>query len=249
MRLQNKVAIITGAGSGIGKGIAERFAKEGAKVIVAEFDEASGQATTAQIKQSGGVAEFVKVDVSKLADCQNMVKAAVEKFGRLDIIVNNAGIIKYGPVEQMPEADLDAILAVDLKGVFFGSQAAIPELRKSGSGRIINTASIAAFQAFATLGAYCAAKGGVVALTKVLAVELAKDKIRVNSICPGAIQTGMTKQMESDPELMKQTLAQIPVGRIGQPADIAAAAVWLASDEADYVTGQAIIIDGGWTAQ
>lgn len=247
MRLKDKVAIVTGAGAGIGRGIAQMFATEGAKVVIAELDETGGQDTVRAIIENGGEAEFVKTDVSKFADCQAMVQKAVERFGKLDIIVNNAGIIKYGKIEVTSEEDLDAVINVDLKGVFFGAKVAIPELKKSGSGRIINIASVAALQGFAELGAYCAAKGGVVALTRVLALELAKDKIRANAICPGGIESNMSKGMESDPKQMEGFLANVPVGRIGKPADIAAAAVWLASDETDYVTGQEIVVDGGWT--
>ena len=252
MRLKGRVAIITGAGSGIGRTSALLFAREGAKVIVADYMAESGEETVKLIKEAGGEATFVKVDVSKAADTQRMVKTAIDSYGKLDILDNNAGIEgPSAPTEDLPEEDWDRVLSVNLKGVFLGSKYAIPEMLKRGGGVIINTASVAGLVAFINMPAYCASKGGVVLLTKAMALEYAAKNIRVNCICPGAVRTPMFErfkigQVEEAERLFCQGR---PIGRCGLAEDVANAALYLASEESSFVTGIALVIDGGWTAQ
>jgi len=249
MRLENKVAIVTGAGSGIGRGIALAFAREGAKQVIADWSEEGGQETLEQVRQAGGEAVFIKTDVSKSADVDKMVKTCLNQFGRIDILVNNAGIVKFGAIHETSEEDWDAVLDVNLKSVFLTSRKSIPEMLKQGGGKIINVASIAGLVGFDQVGPYCASKGGIIALTREMALEYGKNKINVNCIAPGIIETAMTKDMLSD-DAQKQGLAsQIPYPRFGQPEDIAQAAVYLASNESDFVTGHTLVVDGGWIAR
>lgn len=249
MRLQNKIAIITGAGSGIGQGIALAFVKEGAKVVVADWSEEGGKETVEQIKKENGEAIFIKTDVSKTADIEQMVKTCLDKFGRVDILVNNAGIYRTYNLHEMSEEDWDKTINVNLKSVFLGSKRVIPEMLKQGKGKIVNTASIAGLVGFAQSGAYCASKGGVIALTKEMALEYAPKKINVNCICPGVIKTAMTKDMIADPATKQFLESSTPYPRLGEPEDIAMAAVYLASDESDFVNGHALVVDGGWIAK
>lgn len=249
MRLENKVAIITGAGSGIGAASAKLFAKEGAKVVVADLAEENGQKVVREIETAGGDAIFVKTDVSKVADIDAMVLKCVETFGKLDIIFNNAGVVSMGKIEETSEEDWCKVLAVDLKGVFFGCKRAIPEMEKQGRGKIISTASIAGLVGFSGTAAYCAAKGGVVNLTREMALECASKKINVNAIAPGIIETAMTKDILADPKQKEGMLAATPYPRLGLPTDVAYAALYLASDESDFITGHTIVVDGGWTAK
>ena len=249
MRLQNKTAIITGAGSGIGRAIALTFAKEGAKVVVADWSEEGGKETMEHIRKINGEAVFVKTDVSKTADIDKMVKTCLDKFGRVDILVNNAGIVKFGPLHETPEEDWDAVLNINLKSVFLGSKKVIPEMLKQGQGKIINTTSIAGLVGFENVGPYCASKGGIIALTREMALEYAKNKINVNCIAPGVIKTAMTKDMLADQATKAAFEAQTPYPRLGEPEDIAMAALYLASGESDFVTGQVLVVDGGWTVR
>ncbi|MFH0969070.1 MAG: SDR family oxidoreductase [Patescibacteria group bacterium] len=249
MRLQNKIAIITGAGSGIGRGIALAFIKEGARIVVADWSEEGGKKTVEQIKKAGGEAVFVKTDVSKATDIEQMVKTCLDKFGRVDILINNAGIVKFGALHETPEEDWDVVLNVNLKSVFLASKKVIPEMLKQSKGKIVNIASIAGLVGFAQSGAYCASKGGIIALTKEMALEYAPKKINVNCIAPGVIKTAMTKDMIADPAQKQFFESSTPYPRLGEPEDIAMAVVYLASDESDFVNGEVLVVDGGWIAK
>ncbi|MDP2708747.1 MAG: 3-oxoacyl-ACP reductase family protein [bacterium] len=249
MRLSNKVAIITGAGSGIGRASALAFAREGAKILVADWGEEGGTETAELIKRQGGEAIFVKADVSSAADADNLAKQCLAAFGRVDILFNNAGIVKMGALAETSEADWDQVINVNLKGMFLCSKAVIPAMLKQGKGKIVNTASIAGLVGFDQLGPYCASKGGIIALTRELALEYAPKKINVNCVAPGVIKTAMTKDMLDDPAVAQGFAANTPYPRLGEPEDIALAAVYLASDESDFVTGQVLTVDGGWTVK
>lgn len=246
MRLQNKTAIITGAGSGIGRGIALAFVKEGAKVVVADWSEEGGKETVAQINKKSGDAIFVKTDVSKANDIAQLVKTCLDKFGQVDILVNNAGIYKACNLHEMSEEDWDKTINVNLKSVFLVSKEVIPEMLKQGKGKIVNIASIAGLVGFAQSGAYCASKGGIIALTREMALEYAPKKINVNCICPGVIKTAMTKDMIADPISRQFLESSTPYPRLGEPEDIALAVMYLASDESDFVSGEILVVDGGW---
>ena len=248
-RLKDKVAIITGAGSGIGRAIAQHFAVEGAKVVVADYNEATAKETVAIISQAGGQAIISQTDISKTEQVQAMIKLAVDKFGGLDIIVNNAGVAPMGDVSSTTDEIWQKTIDVDLKGVFLGIRASVPEMEKRGKGKIINIASIAGLIGFQGITAYCAAKGGVVNLTKEAALDLAPKKINVNAIAPGVIKTAMTTDILKDEKTAQTMLVKTPIGRLGEPEDIAWAAVYLASDESDFVTGHILVVDGGWIAQ
>lgn len=249
MRLQNKIAIITGAGSGIGRGIALSFVKEGAMVVVADWSEEGAQETVKLIAEEGGEAVFVKTDVSKKADIQQMVKTCLDRFGRVDILVNNAGVYKSGSLHEISEEDWDAVLDINLKSVFLGSATVIPEMLKLGKGKIISIASIAGLVGFDKGGPYCASKGGIIALTREMALEYAPQKINVNCIAPGVIKTAMTKDMLADPTTQQFLTSSAPYPRVGVPGDIAMAAVYLAADESDFVNGEVLVVDGGWVAK
>ncbi|MFH0955832.1 MAG: SDR family NAD(P)-dependent oxidoreductase [Candidatus Falkowbacteria bacterium] len=246
MRLKNKIAIITGAGSGIGRGAALAFAREGAKVVVADWVEETGQETVKLIKKQGGEAMFVKVDVSNSSNVENMIKQCLAEYDKVDILFNNAGIVKMGALHETAEADWDQVINVNLKGVFLCSKAVIPQMLKQGKGKIVNTASIAGLVGFDQIGPYCASKGGIIALTREMAVEYGPKKINVNCIAPGVIKTAMTKDMLNDPATAKGFATSTPYPRLGEPEDIAMAAVYLASDESDFVTGEVLVVDGGW---
>jgi len=244
MTLNNKAAIVTGAGQGIGKGIALALAKEGCKVTASDINENNAKTTAAEIAKAGGKSLAVRCDVSKKKEVDNLVTKALAEFGKLDILVNNAGIFPFKPFLEMAEADWDKVLDVNLKSIFLCSQAAAKAM--PGGGKIVCISSIASFVGFEGLTHYCASKGGINALVRAMALELAPKKINVNAVAPGAIDTPGA-QAAFNEKAAKQTIAAIPWGRMGQPQDIASAVVFLASDQADYITGQTIIVDGGWT--
>lgn len=246
MKLQNKVAIITGAGSGIGKSTALIFAKEGAKVVVANRREDKGQNTVDEIKKQGGEAMFIKTDVSNWDDVSNMVERVVQSYGEIDILVNNAGVLRMGPLTEVNEDDWNYVLNINLKGVFYTMKKIIPLMIKQGKGKIINIASIAGLVGFEQIGPYCASKGGVIALTREAALEYAKNKININCIAPGVIRTEMTGMLE-DEQTNSYYRLQTPYPRLGEGEDIGYAALYLASDESDFMTGQVMVVDGGWT--
>jgi len=245
-RLEDKVALITGAASGIGRESAVLFAKEGAKVIVADYAAAEGKETVKLIEDAGGTAIFAEVDVSKKSDIDRMIGAAVDAFGRLDILFNNVGMQGSSRVciADLAEEEWDKVMDVNLKSVFRASKLAIPIMLKQGGGVIINTASAQGMGATVTIGPYCTSKAAVIMLTKVLAAEYGRSNIRVNCICPGVIETPMSKGFV--PFLKTETLA---AGRPGQPGEIAYTALFLASDESSYIHGASIPVDGGWTAE
>jgi NAD(P)-dependent dehydrogenase (short-subunit alcohol dehydrogenase family) len=252
MKLKDKVAIITGAGSGIGQATALLFAQEGAKVVVADIVDQAGQETIDQISDTGGEAIFVKTDVSKGADIEAMVQTAVGLFGGLDILFNNAGLTIPAMVTETDEETWDRTIDVNLKGVMLGCKYAIPAMIRRGSGSIINTASMLGLVASPKQAPYCAAKGGVVLLTKQIAIDYARNNIRVNCICPSEVNTPMHRHFiatSPDPEATKQRLLErIPLHRVAEPAEIATTALFLACDDSSYITGVALPVDGGLTA-
>lgn len=251
MRLKDKVTLITGAGSGIGRETALLFAAEGARVVVADINDAAGEETVALIREQDGEAIYAHADVSQAADCEKMVRAAEEQYGQLDVLFNNAGIMHSADDDAVntTEEVWDLTLAINLKGVFLGCKYGIPALRRAGGGSIINTASFVALVGAATPQlAYTASKGGVLALTRELAVVHAREKIRVNALCPGPLHTELLMKFLDTAEKKQRRLVHIPMGRFGLAREMAYAALYLASDESSYVTGSEFMVDGGITA-
>lgn len=250
--LTGKVALITGARRGIGKGIAQALAEAGADVVISDIDLEESQKTAREISQATGRKTLaIKCDVTKKDEVENLARQTVEKFGRLDILVNNAGIYQPKPFLELSEEEWDRTLDINLKGEFLCAQAAAREMVKNKWGRIINIASIASGQTGVGVQLathYCASKGGITAMTEALALELGPLGIRVNAVGPGLVETAMTEGWDQDEAVKQGVLARIPVGRPGQPKDIAAVVVFLSSDEADYVNGATIFVDGGWLA-
>lgn len=246
MDLKNKVAIITGSRRGIGKAIALAFAKAGANVVVSDINLDDCNKVVEKIKAIGKKGLAVKADVSNPEDVSKMINLTTEKFGKVNILVNNAGIYMQKSLTDVTEQDFDRILDINLKGVFLCSKAAVPEMIKQGKGKIINITSIAGQVGFANSSAYCASKGAIINITRELALELAQYKINVNAIGPGVIETDMTKDLLEDKAIKETLLANIPLNRIGEPEDIANAALFLASDNSDYITGITLFVDGGW---
>lgn len=250
-RLDHKVAVITGGASGIGAAAVKRFCAEGAAVVIADLNEAGGGALAKEIGAGGGRAMFQRVDVSVEADVQAAMQRAVSAYGRLDTVFNNAGLGgAIGPLEETSVEDWDRTQAILLRGVFLGIKHAIPHLRAAGGGSIISTASVAGLRGGAGPHSYSAAKAGVVNLTRTAALELGKDHIRVNCICPGGIVTPLlTSRFPGGSEALAPLMSVLqPIPRPGYPEDIAAMALFLASDEASFVTGAAMAVDGGFTA-
>lgn len=248
MRLKDKVAIVTGSGQGIGRGIALALAREGAKIAVSDVTDMIYDVAK-EVTSLGSEALTLKADVSSSTQTEEMVKRTVEKFGRLDILVNNAGIYPFKPLLEMTEADWDKVLNINLKGVFNCTKAAASQMVNQKSGKIVNIASIAGVVVgFTSLTHYSASKGGIMGFTRSSALELAPYGINVNAIAPGSIETPGTK-MDMNAESTKQFLQMIPLKRIGQPEDIANAVLFLVSEESSYITGQCIVIDGGYTIQ
>jgi glucose 1-dehydrogenase len=250
-RLQDKVALVTGAGQGLGRAIAVRLAREGASVVVDYVgNPAPAQDVVQEIEASGTAGHAVAVadDVSHVENAQNMVSAAVERFGRLDILVNNAGVEKNVPFWDVTEADYDFVLNVNVKGVFFGIQAFVRQLQAAGQGgKVINISSVHEELPFPHFASYCASKGAVKMLTRTLSVELAPLGITINSIAPGAFETPINTALLQDKEKLAAVLHNIPLRRMGRPDEVAGLAAFLASSEADYITGATYVIDGGLT--
>jgi meso-butanediol dehydrogenase/(S,S)-butanediol dehydrogenase/diacetyl reductase len=246
MRLSGKVAIITGGGSGIGKAIAVAFVREGAKVVIAGRDSKKLERAAAEI---GGGCLAVSADVSNASGVQKLVSAAVEKFKRINILVNNAAVLLPGTAESISEEDFDQTFNINVRGLWLMSRAVLPQMRASGGGSIVNIASVLSLVGARNRVAYAASKGAVMAMTKAMALDHALENIRVNCIAPGIVATEMVARFSTDENARKQRVALHPMGRFGQPAEVASAAVFLASDESGWTTGSVLTVDGGYSAQ
>ncbi len=250
-RLDGKVALITGAGNGMGQVASVLFAHEGARIVVADFSEAGGAETVAAVEAAGGEAAFVKVDVANPDQVSAMIDFAMARFGALNVLYNNAGIFPAddGGVTETPEPTWDRVMEVNLKGVWLGCKYGIPAMLASGGGSIVNVASFVALMGAATAQiAYTASKGGVLAMTREIAVEYGRQNIRANSLCPGPVSTPMLEELMSDPARKARRLVHIPMGRLGQAEELAKAALFLASDDSSFMTGAQLVVDGGITA-
>jgi NAD(P)-dependent dehydrogenase (short-subunit alcohol dehydrogenase family) len=245
------VALVSGAASGIGRATALRFAEEGASVVAADIDVEGGEETVSQIASANGEATFIKTDVTDENDLAAAVETAVDTYGSLDFAFNNAGIEgDQVSFSEQDNANWNQVININLNGVFFAMREEIPAMLESGGGAIVNTSSIAGILGFPNLSPYVASKHGVVGLTKSAAVEFSSDGLRVNAVLPGVIDTPMVARSgEQDPESTEQTIAAIPARRLGQPEEIASAVVWLCSEDASYVTGQPLPVDGGFSVQ
>ncbi|HIN04811.1 MAG TPA: SDR family oxidoreductase [Dehalococcoidia bacterium] len=250
MRLENKVALISGGARGMGAAEARMFAREGAKVVIGDLLEAEGRQVEAEINELGGECVFVHLDVTQEAEWQLAVETAVARFGKLDILVNNAGIALRGVLEDTSSEDWDRVMAVNAKGVFLGTKAAIPEMRKAGGGSIVNISSMSGLVGQSYIQpVYNASKGAVRIFTKSAAIQYAKEGIRVNSVHPGPIDTPMAGERLTNAELQRQADERSPMGRTAHPDEVAYGVLFLASDEASFMTGSELVIDGGATAE
>jgi NAD(P)-dependent dehydrogenase (short-subunit alcohol dehydrogenase family) len=247
--LVGKVALVTGAGSGIGRAAAQKFAQEGAKVIVADIAEDGGNETVHVIREAGGEATFIKADVSQAKEVEALISRTVDIYGRLDCALNNAGIDgSYAPIADYSEADFDRVIGINLKGVWLCMKYEVRQMLKQGGGAIVNTSSVSGLIGYPGITAYTASKHAVAGLTKTVALEYATAGIRVNAVCPGVIETPITERIARDPQVKAELLARQPVHRFGTPQEVANAIVWLCSDEASFMTGVPMPVDGGWVA-
>jgi 3(or 17)beta-hydroxysteroid dehydrogenase len=251
-RVKGKVAIITGGAGGLGKAQAVLLAQEGAKVVVTDLDEAHGQGVAEEIKGNGGEALFIRHDVSSEAQWKSVIKETLKKFSKLDILVNNAGVIIFKNIQETSLDEWRWVMSINLDGVFLGTKYAMEAMKKSGGGSIINISSAAGIIGTLDTSAYHASKGGVRIFTKAAALECSKAgydyNIRVNSVHPGVMKTAMVEGLMEDEDKMKAALSWHPIGRFGEPEDVAYGVLYLASDESSFVTGTELVIDGGWTA-
>lgn len=252
MQLTGKVALITGGASGIGRATSELFAREGAAVVIADINAKAGQAAVEKITRAGGRAIFESADVTSARDCRRLVERAIGEFGKIDILFNNAGIMRRATLLDLSEEDWDRVMAVNVKSIYLLSRVVIPHMLKAGGGSIINTASGWGLTGGAKAAVYCASKGAVVLLTKAMAVDHGSQNIRVNCICPGDTDTDMLRgeatQLGENNERFLAEAAKRPLGRVGTPEEIAQAALYLASDASSFVTGATLVVDGGGLA-
>ena len=250
MRLEGKVAFISGGARGMGAAEARLFASEGAKVAIGDILDDEGRKLEAQINETGGECVYLHLDVTSESEWSSVIQSVVARFGKLDIMVNNAGISAHGMIEDVTVEEWDRVMDVNAKGVFLGTKTAIPEMRKAGGGSIINISSqLGLVGTEMSSPQYQASKGAVRIFTKAAAVQYAGEGIRVNSIHPGPIETPMTAASSADPEVKAKMISRIPMARYGQPIEVAMAVLYLATDESSFVTGSEVVVDGGWTAQ